>query len=468
MRRPLAFLAGPAAMAVALLLPEPAGMSEAAWLVAALLAWMAVWWTTEAVPIPATALLPIPVLPALGVLDVRDAAAPYADPLIFLFLGGFLIAAGLQRWGLHRRTALAIVRVVGARPHMQVAGFMAATAFLSMWVSNTATTIMMLPIALSVVSLERDSLGEHGDAFAKALLLGLAFSASVGGIGTLIGTPPNALLAAFLGRTYGIALGFGEWMAVGVPVALSLLAVIWVWLTRVVYRLPRTELPHAADLTRTMLRDMGPPTRAEITVGAVFAAAALLWITRPLLPDGLTDPGIAVVAGLALFALPVDGKGTRALDWETAKSIPWGVLLLFGGGLSLAGAIEASGLAAATGGALAGLGHYPDLVVVAAAVTLIVFLTSVATNTAVTAAFLPVLGALAADMGIAPMALLVPAAMAASCAFILPVGTPPNAIVFASGAVSVRDMFRAGIGLNLIAIMLVTLAGYGLALALLT
>lgn len=471
-RRLLALVSGPLAFGIVLVAPLPENVPPPAVVVAALTVWMALWWTFEAVPVAATALLPVLVLPATGTVPIPEVTSPYANPLIFLFLGGFMVAAAMQRWQLHRRIALTILGVVGARPARQVAGFIGATAFLSMWVSNTATTIMMLPIALSLVALEQDRLGEHGENFARALLLGVAYGASVGGIGTLIGTPPNALLAAFLADSHDFDLGFGRWMMVGVPVALVLLVMVWFWLTRVFYRLPGIELADAADHTADLIRELGPPTRAELTVGAVFVLAAAAWVTRPMLDSAIpaasiTDAGIAVTATLALFVLPVDGKGTAALDWESARGIPWNVLLLFGGGLSLAGAIESSGLATAIGHGLGRFSEWPTLAVVGITVTLVLVLTTVATNTAVTAAFLPVLAALALEMDIAPLAILAPAAMAASCAFMLPVGTPPNAIVFASGAVRIRDMAKAGFGLSLLTVPLLTLLGYGLVIALL-
>lgn len=457
---PLGLLLGPAAFVLMLLLPPPPGLEPVAWRVAATAVLMAMWWVTEAVPIPVTGLLPLALFPILGVGSVGEASAPYADPLIFLFLGGFLIALGLEKWNLHRRIALGVISAVGARPAGLVGGFMLATAFLSMWVSNTATAVMMLPIGLSVIGLLRREGEDDADGFAPALLLGIAYAASIGGLATLIGTPPNALLAAFMRRTYGVEIGFAQWMAVGLPVTVVLLGCAWLILTRLVFALPRDSIAGSAALIRGEVEALGRLTVPEWRVGLVFAAAALLWVARPalggLLPAGVNDTVIAILAGVALFVIPAGRgapPGATLLDWEAAKRLPWGVLLLFGGGLSLAAAIGKSGLAAWIGSGFAALGAWPVLLVVVLVTAAIVFLTELTSNTATAAAFLPLMASVAPVLGADPFLLTIPVALGASLAFMLPVATPPNAIVFGSGRLTVAQMARAGFLLNLAGIV---------------
>lgn len=459
----LGLLLGPLVFVAMLLLPPPAGLAPEAWRVAATATLMALWWVTEAVPIPVTGLLPLALFPLLGVASMGEAAAPYADPLIFLFLGGFLVALGLERWNLHRRIALGVVGLVGVRPASLVGGFMLATAFLSMWVSNTATAVMMLPIGLSVIALLRqDGEAAARDGFAPALLLGIAYGASIGGMATLIGTPPNALLAAFMRRTYGVEIGFAQWMAIGLPLALLMLLGAWLILTRLAFALPRQAIAGSAALIRGEIAGLGPLATPELRVGLVFAAAALLWVLRPalegVLPAGVNDTVIAVAAGVLLFVIPAGGKagrGVRLMDWPTATRLPWGVLLLFGGGLSLAAAIGKSGLAAWIGAGFAGLGHWPLLLVVLLVTAGIVFLTELTSNTATAAAFLPLMASVAPALAADPFLLTIPVALGASCAFMLPVATPPNAIVFGSGRLTVAQMARAGFLLNLAAIAII-------------
>ncbi|MEN8376024.1 MAG: SLC13 family permease [Gemmatimonadota bacterium] len=458
----LALPLGLGAAAITWILPAPAGMPPAAWTCAGVAVLMAVWWVTEAVPLPATALVPLVAFPWLGLASMRDAAAPFANPVIFLFLGGFIIAAALARCGLHRRIALAIVAASGTGPKRLVAGFMIATAFLSMWVSNTATVLMMVPIAGSVLALspqagEADETdGEASDALAVALLLGVAYAANIGGMGTLIGTPPNALLAGFMDEAYGVRVGFVEWMMIGVPLLVVALPITWLVLTRDVGSASAPSV-HAIAHARAPL---GPPTRAERFVGAITAATALAWITRPVLArwiPGLSDAGIAVAGALTLFV--VAGWSRRPdswLDWDDVEALPWGVLILFGGGLSLSAVIQSSGLADWIGGTFAGTSAWPLVAVVAAVTTVIIFLTELTSNTATAAAFLPVAAAVAVGMGADPILLAAAVALAASGAFMMPVATPPNAIVYGTGRVPIGRMIRAGILLNLLFIVLVT------------
>ncbi|MCJ0972468.1 DASS family sodium-coupled anion symporter [Pseudomonas sp. PS1] len=453
---------GPLLLITCLLTEPPAGLSDRAWLTVGLAALMAVWWSTEAIPIPATSLLPILLIPLLGIDTLAKATAPYANPTIFLFLGGFLLGLAMQRWSLHRRIALATLLAVGNQPSRQIAGFMIATAFISMWVSNTATSIMMLPIGLSVIGLLVAGSDEReGSRFAIALLLGIAYAASVGGIATLIGTPPNALLAAFMRENYDVEIGFGQWMLLGLPLSIGMLMFIWWSLTRRGFRLAGGDT--RALLEREMA-ELGPMARAEKLVGAVFMLAALAWIFQPFLAEyveGLNDTSIAMAAAIALFLIPVNlRERVFLLDWAQANKAPWGVLLLFGGGLSLAGVIGASGLAEWIAESLGVFGALPLLLMIGVVVAVIIFLTEITSNTATAAAFLPLLGALAVAQGLEPEMLAIPAAVAASCAFMMPVATPPNAIVFGTGQLPIQAMIKAGFVLNLFGVVLVTLLCY--------
>ena len=458
----IGLLTGLVLLAATLVLPPPGELSASAWAALGLMLLMAAWWATEAIPIPATSLVPIVLVPALGLGSVGDATAPYANPIIFLFLGGFTLGLAMQRWNLHRRIALHILLLVGTSPKRQIGGFMLATAFLSMWVSNTATTIMMMPIGLSVLAMMDTDGDSGGHRYAVALLLAIAYSASVGGIATLIGTPPNALLAAYLGDQQGISVGFAQWMVIGVPVALAMLLVIWWWLTRGDFGVGSGG--EAGQAIRSELASLGPMGQAEIRVAIVFALTAAAWIFRPLLAETVTwlsDTVIAISAAVMLFLLRSGQRDGHALmDWDSARELPWGVLLLFGGGLALAGVISSSGLADAIAQSLSVLETLPTLLMVGVVVLVIIFLTEVTSNTATAAAFLPLLGALAVSQGISPLLMTVPAAIAASCAFMMPVATPPNAIVFGSGHMAIGDMIRAGLLLNLVGIVLVTLLAY--------
>lgn len=435
-------------------------MPVPAWHATAVGLLMAVWWVTEAIPISATALVPLVLFPPLGVAGIGDTASPYANPIIFLFLGGFMIAAALARCGLHRRLALTIIHRVGTEPTRLVGGFMLATAALSLWVSNTATVVMLLPMAEAVIELVEQDGEEASRRFSVALLLALAYAASIGGMGTLIGTPPNALLAGFLQESYGIHLGFAQWMLVGLPLVAVGLPLTWLLLTRVLFRFQLSRIPGGAEFIRRELTALGGPSRAEITAGLITAATALAWVTSPLLEKvvpGISDAGIAVAGALLLFLVPAE-PGRASLVWKDVRGIPWGVLLLFGGGLSLAAAIQQTGLATWLGHAMGGTAGWPVPLVVVAVTTLVVFLTELTSNTATAAAFLPVVGSLAIALGEPPLTLAVPAALAASCAFMLPVATPPNALVYGSDRLTIPQMARAGFILNLLFIALISAA----------
>ncbi|PHS78218.1 MAG: anion transporter [Rhodospirillaceae bacterium] len=460
--RPVTVMVGLILGAGIIMSPAPEGMPVEAWKVLGVALCMAFWWLSEALPVPVTALLPLIAFPILGLFSFKVTAAPYAHPLIFLFMGGFIIAKAIESWNLHQRIALHIVKAFGTRPDYLIAGFMLATASLSMWVSNTATTVMMLPIAISIIGV----LTEKEDATVAsntgtALLLGIAYSASIGGAGTLVGTPPNALLAAFAQDNLGIELGFAEWMTIGLPVVFVMLPLAWLLLTRVTCPVARVPIPGAKAIIIKEIEDLGPMTVEEKRVAAVFALTALSWVFRPLLTNafpnlGLTDSGIALIGAMSLFIIPSNqNDGTSLMTWPKAVQLPWGVLLLFGGGLSLAGAISKSGLADTIGGSLTGLSGFPILVLVGAVTVLIVFLTEITSNTATTAVFLPIVATVAHSTGVAPLELLVPVALAASCAFMMPVATPPNAIVFASDRLTIGQMAKAGFLLNLIAISVI-------------
>ncbi|OHZ04563.1 DASS family sodium-coupled anion symporter [Salinicola sp. MIT1003] len=461
----IGLILGPIWVIVTQVMPAPAGMEPAAWHCVGLALLLATWWATEAIPIPATSLLPIPLAPALGIADLKGTAASYANPTIFLFLGGFLLGIAMQRWNLHRRIALRILNVVGQKPKQQIAGFMLATGFISMWVSNTATAIMMLPIGMSVVSLFANADSGEVKRYATALLLAIAYSASIGGIATLIGTPPNAILAGYLSSEQNIELGFAQWMVVGLPVSIAMMAVAWWWLTRGGFKLRLDD--GSGNVIGDELAKLGKLSPAEARVGIVFLLAALAWVTRPLLNDWgiewLSDTSVALLAGVVLFLIPSGNERYRPLLlWEDAKDLPWGILLLFGGGLALASTISGSGLADWIANQLNVFGTLPLILLIGAIVLVIIFLTELTSNTATAAAFLPLLGALAMSLGVDPLLITVPAAIAASCAFMMPVATPPNAIVFATGHMNIQSMIRAGFFLNLTGTILVTLICLGL------
>lgn len=464
-RQKIGLFAGTVLFAVMLFLPSPEGLSESGWNTAAVAVLMGVWWITEALPIPVTALLPIVLFPVLDIVSIGDATSPFANPLIFLFMGGFVIAIAMERWKLHRRIALNIVHFVGVKPSSIIVGFIIAGAFLSMWVSNTATTLMMLPIALSVLELiEREKDGQDKLNFEIVLVLSIAYACNIGGMGTIIGTPPNALLVGFMSENYGIEISFLDWMKVGVPVMLVGLPIMYFVLSKVVYPIRLNELSGGRAFIKSQLRELGAITGAEKKVAAVFVATALLWITRPLLSDilpGLSDAGIAIAAAVALFIIPVNfSKGEFVLTWSDTRKMPWGVLILFGGGLSLASAISQTGLADWIGQGVGGLQAWPIVLMLAAVVLVVVFLTEMTSNTATTAAFLPILASVAVGLGQNPMLFIIPAALSASCAFMLPVATPPNAIVYGSGRVTIPEMSKAGLWLNLIFIALLTAATF--------
>lgn len=425
--------------------------------VALLTALMAVLWVTEAVPIPATALLPLALLPLLGVSPIRQAAAPYADPVIYLFMGGFMLALAMERCHLHLRLALAIIATVGTHPRSLVLGFLCAGAFLSMWTSNSATAMMLLPIGVSVYTLLQSSpAGRPGaQETGAALVLAIAYGANIGGMGTLIGTPPNAVLKAYLERSHGIEIGFGQWMLLGVPLVVISLPIVWLVLTRLSFRVPAAPVAGVREEIATARGRLGPLSRAEWTVAGAFLLAVTLWVTRELwktvAPLGplLTDEVIAMGTALILFFIPAGRGQGFVLGWSDMKKLPWDVLILFGGGLSLAAAMEKTGLVLALAKALEGMNGWPPLAIIFLVTLVMIFATALTSNTATATAFLPVTGALALAVNQPALLLCVPVALAASADFMLPVGTPPNAIAYGSGLVSLPRMVRAGIWVNL-------------------
>ena len=463
--RRVGLVVAPVAAALMLFLGPPVGLTEPAWITAACMTLMAIWWMTEAIPVPVTALLPIVLFPLFGIAGIKETTASYAHPIIYLFLGGFLLALAIEKWNLHRRIALTILLSTGGNARSLMAGFMVTSALLSMWISNTATTIMLLPIGLAIISVISDTVRDISDKeqrnFQTALLLSIAYSATIGGVATLIGTPPNAFMAAFLLEHYQIDVSFAQWMLVGLPVTIIMLPITWLFLSRIAFPFSFETSEQTNDTLMKMKCELGRASREEKIISAVFIITALSWATRPFLDNyipGLSDPGIAIVAGITLFLIPAPEKGGgRLLTWADTQKWFWGILVLFGGGLALANAVSSSGLAAAIGGAVASLQFLDLALVVVVVTTLVIFLTEMTSNLATTATFLPVIGAIAIQLGFDPAVLIVPITLAASCAFMLPVATPPNAIIYSSEKITIPQMAKAGFALNLLSITVVSL-----------
>lgn len=459
---------GPVLAALVFIFSPPEGLSPDAWRVVGMGLLMASWWATEAIPVPATSLIPLVWLPLLGIVPIGEAAPPYASPIIFLLLGGFIIAMAMRRWELHRRIALNILSAFHGGPASLIGGFMVATAALSMWISNTATTLMMIPIALSVAEAVTGN-AKKNPTFVVALLLGVAYAASIGGFGTLVGTPPNAMAAAFLKQSRDIDISFVQWMGLGVPIVLAVLPLAWLVLTRIAFPLKGLKSAAGRAHIERELQALGPITVPERRTAYVFALVAFCWVFRPVLNqlpllESLNDTMIAIGGAILMFLVPAGSRKKPhafLLNWTWAEKLPWGVLLLFGGGLSLARAIDVTGLSVWLGEGLSALTIFPLLFLVMAIVALVVFLTELTSNTATTATLLPILGALALSAnGMDPILLEAPAAIAASCAFMLPVATAPNAIVFATGHIHIPQMVKAGFWLNILAILTISTMGY--------
>jgi sodium-dependent dicarboxylate transporter 2/3/5 len=465
-----ALFLGPAIFALMMVFNNQPWMPNTAWMVAGIGVWMAIWWATEAVPVAATALIPLVLFEPLGLGNFNETAAHFAHPTIYLFLGAFVIAAAIEKTNLHQRIALTILAWTGSEGRRLIFGFMVAAAFLSMWMSNTSTTMMLLPIATSVggtiVKTIPDLSERDGKRFQTALMLGVAYAATIGGMATLIGTPPNIFLAGFMKETYGIELDFLTWMLLGLPLATGLLPIAW-WL--LVHRLYPIEIPanETVDAHIDSRRaDLGSISADEMKVALVFVVVVLYWMLRRPITTGLgfqpiSDSGMAIAGALTLFVLPSSSSRSMKgiLTWSDVSNLPWSVLLLFGGGLALAAQVADSGLAEWLGLQLSGTANWGRLTLIISGVVLVIFLTELTSNLATTATFLPIMAALALQLDVSPVLLCIPVTLAASCAFMLPVATPPNAVIYASGQVTIRQMMRAGFSLNLLSTALITLAG---------
>ncbi len=461
LRPRIGLVLGPALLVIVLLSSPPEGLSRQGWNVLGLALLMATWWITEALPIAATALVPLILIPLLGLGEINQAASPYADPVIFLLLGGMMIALAVERHGLHRRIALVILGAASESPAGIVGGVMVAAAVMSMWVSNTSTVLLMFPIGVSIIQLVGKGRGEFG----AALMLGIGYATLIGGLGTLVGTVPNALTVAFLDQSFGERPSFLDWMKLGVPLILILLPAAWFILTRVAFRVPRGAIDGWHEDIRDEKEKLGPMSRAEISIAVIFLLTAALWVTLPFLsriPGFLLDEtGVAMLGALLTFLVPTNlRRGEFLLDWQTALRVPWGLLILFGGGLSLAAGIQRSGLATWGADRLGGLGALSLILLMLILAIVAVFASEIMSNTATAATLLPIAGALVIAVGRDAWFLAFPIAFGASCAFMMPVGTPSNAIVYGSGEFTLGKMARVGFLMNLVSIVVITVVVY--------
>ena len=431
--------------------------------VIAVAAWMVIWWITECVSISVTALIPLAMFPLFGIMDMRTVSASYGSPIVFLFFGGFVMALALEKVGLHKRIALNIIKFTGTKPDQVILGFMIATAFLSMWISNTATTVVMLPIALSVIHLlinDEDGFTQKDKYFALSIMLGIAYSANVGGIATVIGTPPNTVIVGFMENEFGVQISFLKWMMVGLPFSILMLMVIYLVLVKFIFPNHLDAIPNSESIIKKELDALGPINATERKVLIIFLVTMGLWIFRTYLNEWLpfitlSDAGISVLAAFSLFAIPFQfNTGSFALDWEDTSKLPWGILILFGGGLALASGLSSTGVIDYIGNSIAENKSLTILLVTAILITVILFMTELMSNVALVAVFAPVVGGIALGLDAEMLHLLIPVAMASSCAFMLPMATPPNAIVFASGHIKVAEMAKAGVLLNVISVLI--------------
>ena len=464
----IGLILGPALFLITLLWFHPEGLSKEANAILASTLWVAVWWITEAVPIAITSLLPVVLFPLTGGLELAETTASFGHRYIFLYIGGFILAIAIQRWNLHKRIALNIIQIIGTNVKSIILGFMIATAFLSMWISNTATSVMMLPIGMAIISQLRDNpdtIENENQTFGKALMLAIAYSASIGGMATLIGTPPNLILAGIVQETYGIEITFLKWFMFGLPVSLILLAICWKYLTEFAFSFKQKAFPGGKSEINKQLKSLGKMSYEEKMVLLIFIGTAFAWITRTFLLQkfipNIDDTIIAVIAGIILFVLPASKEKSRKLiNWKEAVKLPWGILLLFGGGLALAQGFKTSGLAEWIGGQMTLLEGASLFILLLFLITLVNFLTEITSNLATTAMILPILAPLSLVIDVHPFILMVGATVAASCAFMLPVATPPNAVVFGSGYLRIPDMVKSGIWMNLFSIFFLTLMVY--------
>jgi sodium-dependent dicarboxylate transporter 2/3/5 len=466
------FIFGLLVFIIMLILPAPEGLSSEGWSVAAIVSLMAIWWATEAIPVAVTALLPLALFPLIGIVSFKEAAIPYANPNIYLFLGGFMLALAIERSGLHKRMALHMIIAAGSSGPKLIAGFMTIAALISMFVMNTSTTLMLLPIGLAVCSVVSNTIPgltkREITYFDTSLMLGIAYAATIGGMSTLVGTAPNIVFSAFMQETYGIEISMIDWMTLGVPLAIVMLYSAWLVLTKYVFPTSFITSSETKLYLKNMLNEQGPLSKDEIKISIIFGLTAIAWMLRTVLDNyqifsGLTDAGIAIISAILLFMIPSTSNKGELLDWSDSDKLPWGLLILFGGGLSIAAQINSSGLGIWIGEGLSVLSTVPPIFLILAVAALIIFLTEVTSNVATTSTFLPVFGAVAVGIGVLPVSLTVPVCLAASCAFMLPVATPPNAIVYGSGKFTIATMMKAGFALNIIGIAVVTLFAYYLA-----
>ena len=446
---------------------NPEGISSEGLSILASTLWVAIWWITEAVPIYVTALIPIILFPLSGGLELKQTTAAYGHKFVFLFVGGFILAIAIEKWKLHKRIALNIIGLVGTKKSNIILGFMIATAFLSMWISNTATAVMILPVGLAIISQLKDNpktIENENLVFGKTLMLAIAYSASIGGMATLIGTPPNLVLAGVIKTSYNIEINFLQWMSFGLPISIFLLFICWKYLTSVAYKFDNQNFDSGMNEINDQLKSLGKISYEEKSVMIIFIATALAWITQSFvikkyIPE-IDDTIIAIIAAVTLFILPNKKGDKKLLDWEDAVKLPWGILLLFGGGMALAKGFDSSGLAIWIGSQMSFFDAIPLLALLLFLVAMVNFLTEITSNLATTAMLLPVLVALAETIGVNPYYLLIGATVAASCAFMLPVATPPNAVVFGSKILKIDDMIKKGFWMNLISIFVLTAAVY--------
>lgn len=463
----IGFILGPLSFILILLFFKPEGLSPEARAILASTAWVAIWWITEAIPIAVTALLPIVLFPLSGGLDLGTTTASFGHKYIFLYMGGFIIAIAIEKWNLHKRIALNIITIIGSDIKKIILGFMVATAFLSMWISNTATAVMMLPIGIAIITQLKDNpntIENETRLFGKALMLAIAYSASIGGIATLIGTPPNLVLAGVVLNTYGYEITFLQWFMFGFPISVLLLVLCWKYLTTYAFNFEQKEFPGGKAEIRRLKKELGTISYEEKMVSVVFGTTAFFWITRSLLFDKLIprldDTIIAIIFAIVLFLIPAKSKKQQLMAWEDAVKLPWGIILLFGGGMAIASGFESSGLAVWLGNQMTTFAGLSTFLLILMLITAVNFLTEITSNLATTAMLLPVLAPMAVTVDIHPFVLMVGAAVAASCAFMLPVATPPNAVVFGSGYLRIPDMVSKGFVMNIISIIILTLFVY--------
>lgn len=470
--RQIGLIAGLLSFVVAIQLPPPTDLTQQGWLVLAIAVWMAIWWMTEAVPIAVTALVPLVLFPLLDLGTIASVGGHYGSKVVFLIFGGFVIGLAIQRCNLHLRIAMKTVKFAGTEPKRVVGGFMIASAFLSMWITNTATTVMMLPIAYSVALLinsESKIQPKANTNFGSSLMLGLAYGASIGGMMTLVGTATNVMFKGYFEDNYGVEISFLDWMLVAVPIGLTLLVIVWWVLTSVLFPCKKEGHQGISEIVDAKINELGDMSTAERRTLFVFLLTVSLWIGKgfiePFIGDlRINDSSIAIFGAILLFIIPADWKqGIFLLEWGDTKNLPWGILLLLGGGLALAGAMDSFGVAHWIGSKLTLFNDIPSWLLVLITVTMIILLSELMSNVATLTAFLPVIVAVAIGYGEHPFLLALPAALAASCAFMLPIGTPPNAIVFGSGLISIPQMARTGLLLNIIAILILTFMCFGLA-----